>query len=131
MKFIIDRFVLHEFMIKALLIALITVLAGQPTLIHADDSPIAQYPLYGTGGISAPPLTMLIMGRDHTLYYEAYNDASDLTGDGVLDVGYNPSMMDNDGNSVDYVGFFDTHLCYDNKSSVGRIEPVAMASNQQ
>lgn len=131
MKFIIDRFVLHEFMIKALLIALITVLAGQPTLIHADDSPIAQYPLYGTGGISAPPLTMLIMGRDHTLYYEAYNDASDLTGDGVLDVGYNPSMMDNDGNSVDYFGYFDSHLCYDYKSSVGRFEPVAMASNKQ
>ena len=34
-----------------------------------------------------PPLVMLVMGRNHKLYYEAYNDASDLDGDGVLDVG--------------------------------------------
>ena len=27
------------------------------------------------------------MGKDHKLYYEAYNDASDLNNDGVLDVG--------------------------------------------
>ena len=31
---------------------------------------------------------MLVVGRDHKLYYEAYNDASDLNGDGKLDVGY-------------------------------------------
>jgi type IV pilus assembly protein PilY1 len=30
---------------------------------------------------------MLIMGKAHTLYYAAYHDASDLSGDGVLDVG--------------------------------------------
>jgi type IV pilus assembly protein PilY1 len=39
---------------------------------------------------SAPPLNLLVMGRDHKLYYEAYNDASDLNGDGALDVGYKP-----------------------------------------
>ena len=32
------------------------------------------------------PLNMLVIGRDHKLYYEAYNDASDLDGDGMLDV---------------------------------------------
>ena len=31
---------------------------------------------------------MIIMGRDHKLYYEAYNDASDLNNDGVLDTKY-------------------------------------------
>ena len=29
---------------------------------------------------------MLVMGRDHKLFYEAYNDASDLNGDGHLDL---------------------------------------------
>ncbi|MFT5698179.1 MAG: Tfp pilus tip-associated adhesin PilY1 [Desulforhopalus sp.] len=36
----------------------------------------------------APPLVMLVMGKNHKLYYEAYNDASDLNDDGTLDVGY-------------------------------------------
>ena len=39
---------------------------------------------------SVPPLNLLVIGRDHKLYYEAYNDASDLNDDGVLDVGYKP-----------------------------------------
>ena len=33
----------------------------------------------------APPLVMLTMACDHTLFYEAYNDASDVNGDGRLD----------------------------------------------
>ncbi len=53
---------------------------------------------------SASPLTMLVMGRDHKLYYEAYNDASDLNNDGTIDVGYQPD--------IDYFGYFDSHLCY-------------------
>ena len=51
------------------------------------------------------PLVMLVMGRDHKLYYEAYNDASDLNEDNVLDVGYNPD--------IDYYGYFDCHTCYE------------------
>ncbi|MBB1074533.1 hypothetical protein HUU62_08925 [Rhodoferax sp. 4810] len=79
--------------------------------------PLSQAPLFGGGGISAPPLTMLIMGRDHTLYYEAYNDASDLSGDNVLDIGYKPNMTDAEGNQVDYFGYFDSHLCYTHDGS--------------
>ena len=33
----------------------------------------------------AAPLVMLIASKDHRLFYEAYNDASDIDGDGVLD----------------------------------------------
>src|SRR5690606_3243714 len=42
---------------------------------------------------------------DHTLYYEAYNDASDLNGDGVVDVGYKPG-------EINYFGYFDSFKCY-------------------
>jgi type IV pilus assembly protein PilY1 len=49
-----------------------------------------------TIGTAIPPLVMLVMERDHRLYYEAYNeaynDASDLDGDGKLDVGYKHSI---------------------------------------
>lgn len=51
-----------------------------------------------------PPLVMLVVERDHKLYYEAYNDASDLDGDGVLDVGYK--------HTIDYYGYFDPYKCY-------------------
>ncbi|MFO1418818.1 MAG: PilC/PilY family type IV pilus protein [Methylotetracoccus sp.] len=69
---------------------------------------IAQSPLFI--GISAPPLVMITMGRDHKLYYEAYNDASDLDGDGVLDTRYNPT--------IEYFGYFDSHKCYSYSSGV-------------
>lgn len=57
-----------------------------------------------TIGTTIPPLVMLVMQRDHRLYYEAYNDASDLDGDGKLDVGYK--------HSIDYYGYFDPYKCY-------------------
>jgi len=53
-----------------------------------------------------PPLVTIVMGRDHKLYYEAYNDASDLDDppDGILDVGYK--------HSINYYGYFDAYQCY-------------------
>ena len=66
---------------------------------------------------SVPPLNMLVMGRDHKLYYEAYNDASDLDGDGVLDVGFKPSIT--------YYGYFSSAACYLYQN--GRFEPTAAA----
>lgn len=89
----------------------------------------AQFPLFMGGDISAPPLTMIVMSRDHSLYYEAYNDASDLNGDGVLDVGYNPNMVDADGEPVDYFGYFDSYLCYTYNN--GRFEPAGTTSNKK
>lgn len=51
-----------------------------------------------------PPLVMFEVGRDHKLYYEAYNDAADLDDDGKLDVDYK--------HSIDYYGYFDPYKCY-------------------
>ena len=42
----------------------------------ASATSIAQSPLFLTS--SVPPIVMLNMGKDHKLYYEAYNDASDF-----------------------------------------------------
>jgi len=69
-----------------------------------------------------PPLVMLVMGRDHKLYYEAYNDASDLNEDGVLDVGYN--------HSIDYYGYFDSYKCYRYDAGSQLFEPVEETSDK-
>ncbi len=78
-------------------------------------------PPFVTQGVS--PLVMLVMGRDHKLYYEAYNDISDLDGDGQLDVGYNPS--------IDYYGYFDSYKTYVYDSSDDRFEPSAVTTDKK
>jgi type IV pilus assembly protein PilY1 len=93
-----------------------------------------------------PPLVMLVMGKNHKLFYEAYNDASDLNEDGVLDVGYKgedepyidtntnnrwdigESFTDSNGDGrwtpgIDYYGYFDSFKCYNYSSNT--FVPVA------
>jgi type IV pilus assembly protein PilY1 len=62
----------------------------------------AQLPLFVNNAV--PPLNMLIVGRDHKLFFPAYNDASDLDGDGSIDIRYKPSIT--------YFGYFDSGKCY-------------------
>ncbi len=62
---------------------------------------------------NAPPLALIILARDHKLYYEAYNDTSDLNGDGILDLRYKPRLTyANSTTIMDYYGYFDSHKCY-------------------
>jgi len=65
---------------------------------------------------AAPPLVMLVLARSEKLYTEAYNDASDLDGDGELDVGYKPAQ-------IDYYGYFDSYKCYTYDSTNKRFNP--------
>ena len=62
----------------------------------------SQLPLFTSK--SVPPLNMLVLGRDHKLFSPAYNDASDLNNDGILDIRYNPA--------INYFGYFDSLKCY-------------------
>lgn len=89
---------------------------------QAATVPIAQSPLFVAAQV--PPLNMLVVGKDHKIYYEAYNDASDLNGDGVLDVGYKPAQ-------IDYFGYFNSKACYLWDAADNRFEPVAAATNKQ
>src|SRR5258706_14483857 len=59
-------------------------------------------PLYLSS--SVPPLVMLTVSKDHSLFTKAYNDYSDLDGDGALDNTYN--------HGIDYAGYFDSYKCY-------------------
>ncbi len=76
---------------------------GVESLLAATSLDYKAVPPFISSG--APPLVMLVMGRDHKLYYEAYNDASDLNDDGKLDIRYTPA--------IDYYGYFDSHKCYE------------------
>ncbi len=70
--------------------------------VQAQSFPWPSKPLGAT--ISAKPMTMLVAGRDHKFFYEAYNDASDIDGDGTLDTRFKPGIT--------YYGLFDSTLCY-------------------
>ncbi len=83
---------------------------------------ISDTPLFLTERV--PPLNMLVMGRDHKLYYEAYNDYSDLNGDGVLDLTYKPA-------EIDYFGYFDSFKCYTYDAGAGRFTPASATTNKQ
>jgi len=87
--------------------------------VFTAQADISQHPLFLT--TSVPPIVMLTMGRDHKLYYEAYNDASDLNGDGLIDVGYKPE--------IDYYGYFDSYKCYSYGSDL--FTPISTTSNKK
>lgn len=72
---------------------------------------------------SAPPLVMLLLASDHELWRAAYDDYSDIDGDGNVDSAYD--------NSIDYLGYFDSDSCYDYDLVNGRFEPQGAASNHQ
>lgn len=80
-------------------------LAGNPAA--AQTVSLAQVPLLALK--TAPGLVMLNMSRDHRLFYAAYNDTSDIDGDGVIDIGYKPTIT--------YYGNFVSDRCYDYISS--------------
>ncbi len=53
---------------------------------------------------TAKPMVMLAASKEHRLFYEAYNDASDIDGDGTLDIRFKPAIT--------YLGLFNPDLCY-------------------
>src|SRR5205809_2575950 len=59
-------------------------------------------PLYLSS--SVPPLVMLTVSKDHTLFSKAYNDYSDLDGDQIPETTYQ--------HGIDYAGYFDSYKCY-------------------
>jgi type IV pilus assembly protein PilY1 len=77
-------------------------------------------PPFLTSGV--PPLVMLVMGRDHKLYYEAYNDASDIDQDGTLDIRYSPNIT--------YYGYFDSYKCYKYDTSNTRFYPYSVTTDK-
>ncbi|MGH8595437.1 MAG: hypothetical protein ACREXT_02120, partial [Gammaproteobacteria bacterium] len=53
---------------------------------------------------AVPPLVMLTMSMDHQYFQRAYNDFTDLTGDGDVERTYDDTF--------NYYGYFHPHRCY-------------------
>lgn len=113
-------------LLNTLLTAAVGFMAGVPVQSHAQGLNVAQGPLFLR--TREAPLNMLVIGRDHKLYYEAYNDASDLNFDGELDIGYRGHLPDNQG-GVTYFGYFDSFKCY--SYSDGVFVPVSVTTNKR
>jgi type IV pilus assembly protein PilY1 len=69
-------------------------------------------------GASVQPIVMLNLPRDHQLYVKAYNDFSDLDGDGVIETEYK--------HSVNYYGYFDSFKCYAYDTANNRFNPFGI-----
>lgn len=82
------------------------------------NSNIAQQPLFLTRSVQ--PLVMLNMSNDHQLYFEAYPDYADLSGDGLADRTYQ--------HNVEYYGYFDSDKCYSYENNV--FVPKAISINK-
>jgi type IV pilus assembly protein PilY1 len=101
-----------------LAILMISGLGGAP--IIAAPLNLSNAPLFLTDAVA--PLTMLVVSRDHKLYFEAYDDATDLDGGGI-DLNFKPS--------VDYFGYFDNHKCYAYDNSNQYFYPTAVTASKE
>ncbi|KAB0669535.1 hypothetical protein F6V30_12070 [Oryzomonas sagensis] len=112
------------------LAALLLAFWGEGTPLHAASSQTTYTPSMSDYCVQppflagyVPPQVLFTMGKDHKFYYPAYNDASDIDGDGQLETGYT--------HSYDYYGYFDSHKCYNYNSSGGRFEPYGEVDAQK
>ena len=103
-------------------LTLLGVLATATACLIAISAPVdaqstmAQAPM--TVQQPAPPLVMLSVGRDERLYNAAYNNYSDIDGDGTIDADYKPGV-------ITYFGLFDSGKCYQYNDSKKRFEPFS------
>ncbi|MDD5389226.1 MAG: PilC/PilY family type IV pilus protein [Gallionellaceae bacterium] len=102
------RFVPHHILLSLLSIA----------PVHALD--LSQLPLFISSSI--PPQVMLDVSKDQQLYKKAYNDYSDLDGDGQLETGYK--------HAIDYYGYFDPYKCYSYSTGSQRFEPNSTSNDK-
>ena len=97
----------------ALLAALVGILGQHQAMAQTMNSYSAYPPFINK---SVPPAVMLMMTKDHRLFFKGYNDIVDLDngtpgGDAAVDTTYK--------DNIDYVGYFDSKKCYDYASSGG------------
>ena len=93
--------------------ALCIALAAQlclPLTATASQLVLPDEPLFTS--YTASPIVMLDISRDHQLFYKAYNDYTDLNGNGTLD-----STETTFNNSFLYYGYFDPTKCYSYSNS--------------
>ena len=114
---------------RLLLVVAKLLVLGTGGMAGAASLSLTDVPLFLSGNVA--PLNMLVLGRDHKLFYEAYADHSDLDGDGTLDIGYRGFDLKPDGVTfkIDYYGYFDSYKCYTHDGS--KFVPVSTNTNKR
>lgn len=79
---------------------------------------VSQSPLFV--GTSVSPLIMLLLEKSHGIFLPAYNDMSDLNGDGAIDYRFIPSIT--------YAGYFDSLKCYSYDAGNQYFYPISLSS---
>jgi len=109
----------------ALLVAIAGALGHYQAMAQTMNSYTAYPPFINK---AVPPAVMLMMTKDHRLFFKGYNDIVDLDngkpgGDAAVDTTYK--------DNIDYIGYFDSKKCYDfgngttGFSGTGRFNPSA------
>ncbi|WP_053981692.1 pilus assembly protein [Marinagarivorans algicola] len=96
--------ILNNWLSHLLLIACIVIIVLSSSNIHAQSAYDYQNTPPLSGGNNTPPMVMLSMSSDHQLFFKAYNDFDDINGDGNADTTYNKT--------IEYIGYFDSEMCY-------------------
>ena len=113
----------REMMENSQLFRVISLIFGFGVLCSSapvDALTLSQTPLFLEGNV--PPQTMLVVSKDQQLYKKAYNDYSDLDGDGELETTYK--------HSIDYYGYFDPKKCYTYSTANRRFEPASISATK-
>jgi type IV pilus assembly protein PilY1 len=112
----------HYMLLWGILVSgVIFALSGQA--IAASAHTMKQYTAMPVGvQATATPLVMLAMTKGHTLWREAYNNYTDLDGDGLPESTYK--------HSINYYGYFEIDRCYDYDDSANVFLPKAISSNK-
>ena len=66
--------------------------------------------------VKGAPMVMINMSRDHQLFFKAYNEYSDLDGDGIVEIQYR--------HAYNYYGYFDNQRCYKYDTGANRYYPA-------
>ncbi|MGY6555633.1 MAG: pilus assembly protein [Wenzhouxiangella sp.] len=105
---------------KNKLLVFLFIAANGFTAASATQLNIAQEPLFI--GQSVPPHVMINMSVDSQLFFSAFPEFADLSGDGRPDRGY--------VHEVDYFGYFDPFKCYTYSTTDGRFVPVSETADK-
>lgn len=122
-----------------LLLTIVSVAVNQSAVAQTMNNYTAYPPFINK---SVPPAVMVMMTKDHRLFFKGYNDLVDLDGkkdsSGVPNtpVGRTDGVEITYADYIDYVGYFDSKKCYtysspaDNSfASTGQFNPVGAAGN--
>ncbi len=87
---------------------------------YTPSAPVRSLPPAPLGiSVTALPMTMIVAGKNHKLFFEAYPDYLDMNNDGVFEINFD--------NNFKYIGLFEYDVCYSYDSGNNLFEAASMS----